>query len=306
MLNGSAFDAEPFQPVTTVADVQREINWQADAGVDWIKLYGSLPPNLTRAAIEAAHARGLPVVGHLQRTTWTEAAQMGIDALTHAAPWSPDLLPADARAGYRGDLLARVLWLEQVDPEGPAVTPMIAALREHDVTLDPTLIAMHTKFFGDAARWRANADLALMPALHSRGWPAGSFTASWTAAQYARAQKAWPRLEALIRRYHAAGLRLTTGTDAPTPWIVPGASLHEELALLVDAGLPATDVLQMATSAGAQALRRADRVGTLRPGLQADVVVLSADPLADIHNTRRIEWVVQAGVAHRPADLLAP
>jgi imidazolonepropionase-like amidohydrolase len=196
--------------------------------------------------------------------------------------------------------------LQHLDLEAPAVREMIAALVEHHVSLDPTLIAMHTKLFGDDPRWRRNPDNRLMPERHLRGWPAGSFTAAWTPEQYARAHGAWPKLEALVRRYHEAGVRLTVGTDAPTPWIVPGASLHDEMRLLVGAGIPAADVVRMATWEAAVALRGERDVGAVRAGLRADLVVLAADPLADIRHTRDIELVIQAGVPWRPADLLAP
>jgi imidazolonepropionase-like amidohydrolase len=304
ILNASGFDPEPFQPVATPEDVRREVRWQADAGVDFVKLYASITPDLARVAIREAHARGLPVIGHLQRTTWTEAARMGIDALTHAAPWSAGYLPEAARAEYRGDLVGRVPWLERLDLDSPAVAEMVAALAEHRVTLDPTLTAMHTKFFGDAPRWLQNQDNALMPERHLRGWPAGSFTAGWTPGQYARARQAWPKLQALVRRYRDAGVRLTVGTDAPTPWIVPGPSLHDEMQLLVEAGIPPAEVLRMATRGAALGLRREAEIGAVRPGLRADMVVLARDPLADIRNTRSIELVLQEGIVLRPRELL--
>jgi imidazolonepropionase-like amidohydrolase len=306
ILNAGDFDPEPFQPVASAADVRREVRWQADAGVDFVKLYASIPPELARVAIEEAHTRGLPVIGHLQRTTWTEAARLGIDALTHAAPWSAEYLPEPLRAGYRGDIEARAQWLDAADLESPAVREMIAALAERKVTLDPTLIAMHTKFFGDDPRWLRNPDNALMPERHLKGWGAFSFTAGWTSAQYARARRSWPRLQALVRAYHAGGIRLTVGTDAPTPWIVPGASLHSEMELLVEAGLPAAEVLRMATGDAAIGLRREREIGFVRAGLRADLVVLTKDPLADIRNSRSIELVIQDGNVLRPQDLLAP
>jgi hypothetical protein len=274
--------------------------------VDFIKLYASIPPELARVAIDEAHARGLPVIGHLQRTTWTEAARLGIDALTHAASWSPELLPQPLRAGYAGDIAARAAWLEALDLDSPAFREMIAILAAKQVCLDPTLIAMHTKLFGDDPRWLESPDNTLMPDRFRRGWPAGSFTRGWTADQYALAKRSWPRLQAMVRRYHEAGLRLTVGTDAPTPWIVPGPSLHEEMRLLVDAGIPPADVLRMATHDAALGLRRESEIGSVRPGLRADLVVLARDPLADIRNTRSIELVVQGGVVLRPQDLLNP
>jgi len=294
MLNASDFDPEPFAPVHDAEAVRREIRWQAALGVDAIKLYSAMPPALVKVAIEEAHAHQLPVVGHLQATSWTEAAALGIDGVEHAAPWSASYLPARARAAYDGSLFARVYWLEELDVDGPEVRAMIDALVAHDVTVDPTLVAMWTKLFGDEA---AHApDVARAPAAYRAGWPAGSFTAGWSAAQYRRAHAVWPKLLALTARMWKRGVRLCARARATAPWIVPGASVHDEMALLRDAGLPPLAVLRAATANAARALGHARDFGTLAPGLRADVVVLSKDPVADIRNTRSIERVYRGGI----------
>jgi imidazolonepropionase-like amidohydrolase len=84
---------------------------------------------------------------------------------------------------------------------------------------------------------------------------------------------------------------------------VPGFSLHRELALLVEGGIPAPDVLRMTTSGAASALRRGD-FGTIEPGKRADLLIIDGDPLVDINDSRKIEAVVKAGVAWQPEDLL--
>lgn len=295
ILNQSSFNPEPFLPVKTAEDVRREIRWQKAAGVDVIKIYGSMTPELTKVAIEEAHAAGLPVIGHLQRTTWTEAAKLGIDGIEHFAPWAPSYLPEAARASYQQSLFGRVYWLEHVDVNGPEIAEMIAAMKEHGVTLDPTLIALHTKFFGNDPRWLQNRDLALAPRAFTSGWAAGSFTKGWTDAQYAEAQQAWPKQLALIRKIYEGGVRLTVGTDTPTPWIVPGTSVHDEMALLVSAGIPPAAVLEMATRNAARALKRERELGAIAPGMRADLVVLAKNPLEKIEHTRAIEMVFQRG-----------
>ena len=306
ILNSSDFDPEPFAVVRDEEAVRREVRWQAAAGVDFIKLYASMPPSLVRAAIDEAHARGLPVIGHLQRTTWTEAAELGIDGLCHAAPWSVEYLPEEARAGYPPNLLGRAYWLEHLDLEGRSVQEMIAALARRRVAVDSTLIAMHSKFWGNDPRYVRHPALELMPELYRRGWPKGSFTASWTAADHQMARKQWPKLLALTGRLHAGGVPLTVGTDTPTPWIIPGISFHEELELLASAGIPPADLLRMATLNAAIALRREGKQGEIRPGQRADLVVLGANPLEDIRHTRAIRAVMKAGRLHEPEDLLEP
>jgi imidazolonepropionase-like amidohydrolase len=80
------------------------------------------------------------------------------------------------------------------------------------------------------------------------------------------------------------------------PWLAPGASLHRELELLAEAGIPPLEVLRIATGNAGRALGRRGDLGTLTPGALADVVVLGADPVADIRNTRAIERVYREGV----------
>jgi imidazolonepropionase-like amidohydrolase len=172
---------------------------------------------------------------------------------------------------------------------------MIAALVGHEVVVDPTLMAMHTKFWGDQPRYTENPDLALLPENVRKGWPAGRFTNGWSAEEYARSRQSWPQLLRLTKKMYDAGVHLVTGTDTPTPWIVPGASVHDEMKLLADAGIPPLAVLRMATFDAARALKRENEFGSIATGMHADLVVLSKNPLEAIANTRAIEITVQRG-----------
>jgi len=96
----------------------------------------------------------------------------------------------------------------------------------------------------------------------------------------------------LLRTHH---IRFLTGTDLGTTGIVPGESLHDELALLVDAGYTAAEVLRAATLSPADFLGLTDSLGTIERGKIPDMVLLEADPLVDIANARRIAFVFQRG-----------
>jgi imidazolonepropionase-like amidohydrolase len=282
-----------YATVTTESEVRDEIARQARAGVDFIKLYQDLPPALVRAGIDEAHRRRLRVIGHLQATTWIEAARMGIDFLVHAAPWTAAMLPPAARAAYEPTMYGRVYWLEHLDLEGPEVRETIAALVEHHIPVDPTLMAFRTKFWGDDPRYTDNPRKADAPPRLWDGFARRSNTADWTPAQYRAARAQWPKLLALVKRMYDAGVLLTAGTDTPFPWIVPGASFHEELRLLEDAGIPPASVLRIATYNAGVALRQ--NIGVVETGKEADLVVLSANPLDSLANTERIELVLKAG-----------
>jgi imidazolonepropionase-like amidohydrolase len=87
---------------------------------------------------------------------------------------------------------------------------------------------------------------------------------------------------------------LTTGTDLTNPWVIPGESLHQEFELLVAAGLSPSEVLKMTGENAARALRSND-IGLIEAGRLADLVLLAANPLDNIGNTRSIRWVMKAG-----------
>jgi imidazolonepropionase-like amidohydrolase len=290
ILDTGSVESMPFARVETADEARSEVRRQAAAGVDCIKAYSGITPDLLRAILDEAHAHRLPVLGHLHATTWREAVGLGIDGIEHAAPWTQDIVP---RSG--AGLFGRVEWLERLDLEEFPVQTLIAALARRRVPVDLTLIAMHTKLFGDSDRWQRNPDLSLVPASLVKGFRAGAFTRAWTPAQYVRAHAAWPKLLAWARALHDGGVLLTTGTDTPTPWIVPGASLHDELLLLEEAGISRAEVLRIATRNAAIALHREAEQGTVERGKVADLVVLAADPLVNLRNTRRIEMVIQRG-----------
>jgi imidazolonepropionase-like amidohydrolase len=205
---------------------------------------------------------------------------------------------------------ARIDWLEAVDADGPDVGAVIASLVEHEIRLDPTLVAFDTKFSFDAeavrpvaARYRENPNRGAVPGLPALWEACGTPTDDWSADDFRRAEAVWPTLLALVRRYHESGIQLTAGSDTPNAWVIPGESLHRELELLVDAGISPSDVLRIATRNGAEALGLLDETGTVEPGKRADLVLLVADPLDHISNTRRIDWILQGGKRFRPQDL---
>ena len=100
---------------------------------------------------------------------------------------------------------------------------------------------------------------------------------------------------------HDKGIKILSGTDIPNFDLVAGKSLHRELELLVEAGINTSDVIKIATKNGAEALDLINQTGTIKPGKEADILILSANPVTDIENTKQIDAVISNGrIIDRP------
>ena len=145
---------------------------------------------------------------------------------------------------------------------------------------------------GDPDAIASFGDLAALPRALRPGWRPPAAVA--------------PTIGRNLARVHAAGVRIAAGSDAGNIGTLHGPALHRELELMVtEAGLPPSSVLVAATAGGAALMGREAELGTIEAGKRADLVVLDADPLADIRNTRQIHRIVKAGVVHDPADIMA-
>lgn len=278
---------------TTEAEVRAEVRHQRDAGVDFVKLYAGLDPPLIRAGIDEAHRLGMKAVGHLWKTTWTEAAEAGIDGIVHISPGATDLLAPDRRAEYDKSIRGAQFmfeWFRYADLDGPEIKAMIAAMVAHRVNIDPTIVAFEAIARANDSTYLPESRRLDPPSIARKMSGAQILTFGWKPADFDSAKATMPRMLALAKRLFDAGVLMTVGTDAANPWFY-----GRELELLVAAGIPPADVLRMATRNGAMALGRSSDLGTVEPGKLADLVILSADPLADVGNSRRVEWVVQEG-----------
>jgi imidazolonepropionase-like amidohydrolase len=117
------------------------------------------------------------------------------------------------------------------------------------------------------------------------------------------AERSFELMAANVRAVHAAGIPVAMGTDAGNPLTLHGPSVYLEIEALNRAGLSPMDVIVAATRNGALAMGQLEDFGTIEPGKTADLVILSAYPLSDVRNIRRIERVVRAGVVHDRSSL---
>ncbi len=286
-------------------DLRETVRRQAAQGVDYIKVYSGLNASQVRLVIEEAHRHGRKVIGHLQRTSWTDAARAGIDFITHGANWHQAYLPSNKQEEFLAirDMRQRIAWYEALDVSSPAVDTMVREIAARTISIDPTLVAYHTKFFWADSIYQSHGARAIVPELLDNWRVLGMPTSSWTPAEFARMRAAWPRQLALVKRLHDAGVLLTAGSDLASPWVIPGIGFHQELELLVSAGLSPTQVLRIATLNGAKALGVDSDRGSIASGQRADLVVLGEDPRRNIGVIRKIRLVMKSGVIHSPAEL---
>lgn len=288
-------------PNSTDAALRQAVLDSLPARPDYIKVYARLRPEQVASVVDEAHRHGLPVIGHLQRTSWKQGLDRGVDHFAHSVDWSVDSLPLPSRASWvqarqaRGGFRSRIDWLEAFDPAAPEHEPLLAGLARRRASVDVTLVAYDGKFSpSDEPRYRSNPGLRAFPELRADWKRCDEAVANWTAEDYRRWRAAWPRLLAWIKRMSDAGVLLVSGSDLTNEWVIPGDALHREFELLQSAGLTPSQILRMTGANAAEALRSQD-VGIIEPGRRADLVLLSADPLRKIGNTRSILWVMQGG-----------
>lgn len=287
--------------VRTPEEMRTTVAGQVAQGADWIKLYTGLSPELLQAGIDAAHAHRRPAVAHLDAIAWPDALAMGLDGLVHLMPVSPDLLDDHQRkawqAATRPGTFVFFDWWEHFDPDGPHADRLIAAFDQHRPVFDATLVAFHAAFVQeqDDNPYKDDTRRYAHPRLRQNWEDFFTFAIGWEADDFRRARAIWPKVQRLTQRIYASQARVTVGTDMSNPWIAPGISLHREMALLGEAGVPNARVLQAVTANAADALGIGERTGRIRSGLEADLLVLDGNPLEQLAHTRAIHSVVVDG-----------
>ncbi|NRB46595.1 MAG: amidohydrolase family protein [Saprospiraceae bacterium] len=310
----------PFRPnlsvgIRTANQARNRVNELAAAGVDLIKAYEMLQPEILEAVLEAAAKKGLPVTGHVPLSTDViTASNAGLRSIEHmrnlemscTLDWEKlmETRRKELKAGIReagGDLRSRLHQLQRtyaIENQDSAIrAKVLGTLAKNNTWLVPTLAILafrenrvyarpdwreKFKYLPDSigSRWLVNAKrLAKLP-LDS----AGIKFANWGYD--------------MVGRLPEAGVGIMAGTDTPIAFLTPGFSLHEELRLLVNSGLTPLQALEAATVKPAEYFNMQDELGTVVAGKIADLLLLDANPLDDIENTQRIRAVIKDGYLH--------
>ncbi|MGO9087756.1 MAG: amidohydrolase family protein [Candidatus Sulfotelmatobacter sp.] len=278
-------------------DAKRMVDYWAAEGMTSYKAYMNITREELGAAIQQAHAHKMKLTGHLCSVTWPEAVALGIDDLEHGPVFAdtefvvdkkPDVCPTGGSS----------TWAKQ-DVSGTQVQELIHNLVTHHVAVTSTLPVFEASAPG-------------RPKLQPRTVDAMS---SESAQSYltARARVALDSPEtALLRKemdfefaFAKAGGLLLAGPD-PTGngGVLPGFGDQREIELLVEAGFTPLEAIQIATENGALYLGQQDRIGTLTPGKQADLVLIKGDPSKRIDEIENVETVFKAGIGYDSKKLI--
>ena len=212
---------------------------------------------------------------------------------------------------FKYDAESDVDTFRKVDLDAPEFGSLVDALVENGVTVDPTLVTMQSLYFGDDLSILARLEPSVAPPAIRNTWgdhweTGNPFVLENVGGQDLTYGKGmFPIALEMVHRFYDGGVHLAVGTDVGMPWITPGVSFHRELELLAEAGIPASDVISLATINGAETVRADDTLGTIEPGKVADLVILRGSPIENIRNTRSIEAVYKGGQRFEPQALLS-
>jgi hypothetical protein len=285
-------------------------------GADYIKVHSKLPREAFLAIAAEAKKQGLPVAGHVpEAVSAAEASDTGQRSIEHltglwlACSANEETLRKETtdalRAGAAGDLplLIRLM----VKPVTTYSEPKAKALYERYVRnrtwQTPTLVLLRALSSLDDPRVTSDPRVKYMPNFLRTFWDIKNPQNQALIKDMPGLKEGYKRSLEEVRKMHRAGVQLLAGTDHPFPFCFPGFSLHDELALLVEAGLTPLEALQTATLNPARYLERLADLGTIEKGKLADLVLLDANPLDDIKNTQRISAVVVRGKVLRKQAL---
>ena len=287
----------------------------AEAGVDLIKAYEMLTPEAFKAVVAMAKTKGLSVTGHVPLSMdVVEAAEAGMRSMEHmrnlemacSADWE-SLLEirrkmlfegADEAGGALRANIHQAQRSHAVENQDPARRrEVLKSLADNDVWQIATLSIMTSSALRPFARSEWQDYFKYLPASTEERWRTGlaEFLETPVGAVYSLYTD-WA-LE-MIGHLKEAGVKMMAGTDCPIFFLTPGYSLHEELALLVKGGLTPLEAIEAATLRPAEYFKLENELGLIQEGMLADLVLLNANPLEDIRNTRRIHAVIRDGKLH--------
>jgi imidazolonepropionase-like amidohydrolase len=306
MLDGPQVAFKASMPIKTPDDGRKAVDSLASRGVDFIKIQSGVPRDAYFAIAAEAKKRGIVFEGHVPDAIRAgEAIDAGQHTFEHligifeaSTPDENQLIQrryGEGKNPSKNKSLA--VFLNRYDPAREAA--LIRRLAKDSVWQCPTLFWERGQWLVDVIDYTKDPDLAFTPkSWIAKNYPASqkSILASMDADSLAVRRRFVEHELGIVKRLHAAGVPLLAGTDTPAGVdVTPGISLHLELQRFVAAGLTPLQALQTATIQPARFFKKTTDYGSVEAGRVADLVILRANPLEDIANTRAIAGVVADG-----------
>ena len=286
--------------VDTAEEAIKDVDWYADHGYGQIKIYSSVKPELMPIIADRAHARGLRVSGHVPAFM---SARMfvdgGADEIQHLNFIVLNFLFDTVKETRNRDRFIKVAeHAREFTPDKPQVREFIAFLKAHHTVLDPTVGVFEGLLSGDPGAVTPGLEKIAprFPPQVRRNMLSGALEPP--PDQKAAYAESFPAMLKLLKALHDAGVTIIPGTDG-----LSGYMLHHELEDYVRAGIPAPEVLRMATLTSAQVIGVDGSRGVIAPGKLADMVLIDGDPTRDIADIEKVDTTIKGGKVYEAARL---
>lgn len=291
----------PWSYEVSEEEARRVVQALAGMGVSNLKIYDRLAPEAFSWISDEASRLGLRVWGHVPlRMGAREASRAGLGSIEHARDFLFDCFPGalEFRANAASSTAPVDLMRRMVDEHDEAACAVVfAELVDNGTWYVPTHVTRRRDAFAGDSAFRDDPRARFIPpdiqadfvGHLDRIVAADSATGGVTFMDF------YLKGLDITGAAHRAGVSIMVGSDAPDPFVFPGSAVHDEMGELVAAGLSPAEALRAATWNGAVFLNLTDSYGTVEPGKRADLVILDANPLEDIGNTRRIKAVLFGG-----------
>jgi len=303
-------------PFSNDEEARQAVRDLKQGGADFIKVYDGIPRSSYLAIVEETKKQRIPFAGHVPtEITSFEASDLGQKSFEHLgnilrscstlepkviderayATMSPVDKPNDFSAIPKRIAARTSVELDTYSEQ--KCIGLFARFVRNETWQVPTLVTKQVGTFVDSVRSADDPRRRYVPAPVLESWkPENNMFFKYRTSEFVQTRKQLYQKELeLVGTMHRAGVRFMTGTDTPGAYLYPGFSLHDELALFVQAGFTTFEALQAATRNPAEYLNRLNELGTVEKGKLADLVLLEANPLEDINNTKKIAAVVFDG-----------
>jgi imidazolonepropionase-like amidohydrolase len=286
--------------VDTAEEAIKDVDWYADHGYGQIKIYSSIKPELMPTIADHAHARGMRVSGHVPAFM---SARMfvdgGADEIQHLNFIVLNFLFDTVKETRNRDRFIKVAeHAREFTPDKPQVREFIAFLKAHHTVLDPTMGIFQGLLCGDPGAVTPGLEQIAprFPPQIRRNMLSGALEPP--ADQKAAYAESFPAMLKLLKALHDAGVTIIPGTDS-----LAGYMLHHELEVYVRAGIPAPEVLRMATLTSAQVIGVDGSRGVIAPGKLADMILIDGDPAKDIADIEKVDTTIKGGKTYDSTKL---